>query len=182
MATKRYKRDFKELEARRRRGMQMLARGVMQADVARACEVSRQTVSIWAKKLAGDRQAWRRRPLGRPGSMDMEQRKQLSKMLIAGAITNGFPTEVWTLARIGTLIKREFGHVFGTTHVWRIVRELGFSSQRPTGRALQRDERAIKEWKTKRWPALKKTPNARPGPPKAARQSCNTALPGSSCR
>jgi hypothetical protein len=45
MATRRYKRDLRELEVRRRRGMQMLARGAMQAEVARACEVSRQTVS-----------------------------------------------------------------------------------------------------------------------------------------
>ena len=36
MATRRYKRDFRQLEARRRRGMRMLARGVSQAEVARA--------------------------------------------------------------------------------------------------------------------------------------------------
>jgi len=64
--------------------MQMLARGVMQADVARACEVSRQTVSVWARKLVEDRQAWRRQPLGRPGAIDAEQRKKLSKLLLAG--------------------------------------------------------------------------------------------------
>ena len=64
MATKRYKRDFKELERRRRRGMRMLARGVVQAEVARSCEVSRQTVSRWAQMIADDPQAWRRQPLG----------------------------------------------------------------------------------------------------------------------
>src|SRR5690242_2961711 len=110
MATKRYKRDLKTLEARRRRGMKMLARGVVQAEVARACEVSRQTVSVWAQRLAEDRQAWRRRPLGRPGTMDAAQRAKLSKMLVAGALASGFPTEVWTLARIAKLIEREFGH------------------------------------------------------------------------
>jgi DNA-binding XRE family transcriptional regulator len=50
MATKRYKRDFKELEARRRRAMRMLARGVTQAKVARACAVSRQTASSLPKE------------------------------------------------------------------------------------------------------------------------------------
>ena len=38
------------------------------------------------------------------------------------------------------------------------VRELGFSCQRPTGRAIQRNEPAIREWKQRQWPALKKTP------------------------
>jgi transposase len=164
MATKRYKRNFKELEARRRRGMHMLARGTVQAEVARACEVSRQTVSRWARMLTDKPQAWRRRPLGRPGAMGAAERAKLSKLLVAGAVANGFPTELWTLARIGKLIKREFGHAFSTVHIWRVIRELGFTSQRPTGRALQRDEEAILTWKTKRWPALKKTPDAREEP------------------
>lgn len=164
MATKRYKRDFKELEKRRRRGMRMLARGVVQAEVARACKVSRQTVSTWAAMASEDRQAWRRRPLGRPGSMGAAERTKLSKMLLKGAIHHGFPTELWTLARIAKLIKREFGHDFSTVHVWRILRELGFSSQRPTGRAIERDEAAILAWKSKRWPALKKTPDAKAEP------------------
>jgi transposase len=164
MATKRYKRDFKELEQRRRRGMRMLLRGVTQAEVARICEVSRQTASSWAQALQADPQAWRRRPLGRPGSMDLAQKRKLAKMLITGAIANGFPTELWTLARIGKLIEREFGHSFTSGHVWRIVHELGFTSQRPTGRAIQRDEAAILEWKTKRWSALKKSPAEREEP------------------
>ena len=60
MATRRYQRDFKELESRRRKGMRMLARGVAQAEVARVLEVSRQTASSWAKKRDEDAQAWRR--------------------------------------------------------------------------------------------------------------------------
>ncbi len=164
MATKRYRRDLRELELRRRKGMRMLARGVAQAEVARALEVSRQTTSSWAKKLAQDPQGWRRKPLGRPGGLDAAQKKQLGKALLAGAVANDFPTELWTLARVARLIEREFGVAYSTVNVWRILRGLGFSSQRPAGRAIQRDEAAIKEWRTKRWPALKKSPAARGGP------------------
>lgn len=164
MATKRYKRDFKELESRRRRGMRMLARGVSQAEVARSCGVSRQTAMSWARMLEEDPQAWRRRPLGRPGALDAKQRAQLSKQLVQGAVTNGFPTEVWTLARVAKLIERDFGHAFSISHVWRLLRELGFSPQRPVGRATQRDEEAIRDWKQKRWPALKKTPDDKEEP------------------
>lgn len=157
MATKRYQRDFKELELRRRKGMRMLARGVAQAEVARALDVSRQTTSSWAKKLAEDAQAWRRKPLGRPSGLNAAQKKQLGKALLAGAVANDFPTELWTLARVAKLIEREFGVAYSTVNVWRILREMGFSSQRPTGRAIQRDEAAIKQWRRKRWPALKKS-------------------------
>ena len=164
MATRRYKRDFKELEARRRRGMRMLARGVSQAEVARACEVTRQTAMTWARMLVEDPQAWRRRPLGRPGVFDEKDRARLAKLLLQGAMANGFPTELWTLARVGTLIEREFGHAFSISYVWTLLRDLGFSSQRPVGRATQRNEQAILEWKAKRWPALKKTPDETDAP------------------
>ncbi len=164
MATKRYQRDFKELELRRRKGMRMLARGVPQAEVARTLEVSRQTASTWAKNLAEDPQAWRRKPLGRPGGLGAAQKKLLSKALLAGAVASDFPTELWTLSRVAKLIEREFGLTYSTVNVWRILREMGFSSQRPTGRATQRDEAAIEHWRSKRWPALKKSPAARDEP------------------
>jgi transposase len=164
MATRRYRRDFKELESRRRKGMRMLARGVAQAEVARALEVSRQTASSWAKRLGEDAQAWRGKPLGRPAGLDTAQKTELGKALLAGAVASGFPNELWTLARVAKLIERQFGVAYSTVNVWRILRELGFSSQRPTGRAIQRDETAIKQWRRKRWPALKKSAAAKDAP------------------
>ena len=164
MAMKRYQRDLREMELRRRKGMRMLARGVALSEVARTLEVSRQTASSWATKLAEGPQAWRRKPLGRPSGLDAAQKKALAKALLAGAVANDFPTELWTLARVAKLIKREFGVAYSTVNVWRILRDMGFSSQRPAGRAVQRDEAAIKQWRTKRWPALKKSPAAKDEP------------------
>jgi transposase len=164
MGTKRYKRDFKALETRRRRGMRMLARGVSQAEVARRCEVSRQTAMTWARMLAEDPRAWRRRALGRPGSLQPKDRARLGKLLLQGAMANGFPTEVWTLARVAKLIECEFGCAFSISYVWLLLREMGFSAQRPVGRATQRDEQAILNWKVERWPALKKTPDETDAP------------------
>ena len=170
MATVKYKRDFKALESRRRKGMRMLARGVVQAEVARALGVSRQTVSNWERERLADAQAWRRRPLGRPAALDAQQKRQLAERLRRGAIAGGFPTELWTLQRIGALIERDFGVRFSTANVWLLLKGLGFSSQRPVGRAIQRDEAAILAWKKQRWPALKKSAAA-----KAARSSSSTS-------
>ena len=41
--------------------------------------------------------------------------------------------------------------------VWRVLQQLGWSVQRSTGQARQRDERAIRTWKEKRWLSLKKS-------------------------
>jgi transposase len=83
---------------------------------------------------------------------------------LQGAAVNGFPTEPWTLRRVATPIEREFGHAFSILYVWQVLRDLGFSAQRPVGRASQRDAVAIRDWKEKRWPALKKTPDAAAAP------------------
>lgn len=157
MATRRYKRDLRKMELRRRKGMRMLARGVAQAKVAQECEVSRQTAMAWARRVAEDPQAWRRRSLGRPAALSPADLKRLSELLLTGAIANDFPNELWTLSRVALVIEREFKVKFSTVNVWRILRSMGFSSQRPTGRAIQRDENAIKAWRSKRWPALKKS-------------------------
>lgn len=98
MATREYKRDLKKLELRRCKGMRMLARGVTNAEVARACEVSRQTAMSWARMQAEDRQAWRRKPLGRPAALAGRDMKRQSKLMLDGAVANGFPNELWTLA------------------------------------------------------------------------------------
>ena len=55
MATKRYKRNLKEFQTRRRRGVQMLAHRIVQAEGAGACEVGRQTESRWFELVASDR-------------------------------------------------------------------------------------------------------------------------------
>jgi len=38
-----------------------------------------------------------------------------------------------------------------------MLQQLGWSVQRPTGRARERDEAAIATWKKKRWPEIKKS-------------------------
>ena len=68
----------------------------------------------------------------------------------------GYETPLWTCPRVADLIEREFGVSYHAGHVWKILRQLNWSPQRPKGRALERNEEAIAEWKHKTWPAIKK--------------------------
>ena len=161
------KRDLAAIEARRMEGARLLKRNVFQAEVARRLQVSRQTVSVWARQLAEANGAVGRlkaKPLGRPPRLDAAQCEQLRQLLVNGALAAGFPTELWTIKRVRALVKREFGISYSNTGGWELLRSLGFSPQRPEKRALQRDEEAISAWKRKRWPALKKKPAARGAP------------------
>ena len=87
----------------------MLKRNVAQAEVARAVGVSRQAVSVWAKQLAAVNGAVGRlkaKPLGRPRRLELAQSDALRAMLLKGALALGFPTELWTIKRVRTLVKR----------------------------------------------------------------------------
>lgn len=154
------KRDFDGLQKRRMRAANMLRRGRTQAEVADKLGVSRQSVSRWATTIAstgdvGLRKAGR---AGRLPRLDIEQRAKLVSSLKAGALAAGYGTDLWTLKRVRRLIEEQTGLRYSESGVWHVLANLGFSCQRPVGRALERDEAAIEHWKRKRWPALKKTP------------------------
>jgi transposase len=147
------------MEERRREGMRLLAQKHSQAEVARRCGVSRTTALRWARAREKKRErAWKRKPLGRPSKLTEAQKQQLEKALLQGAQAHGFLNELWTLARVARLIENLTAVRLHPRHVWRVLGQMGWSVQRPTGKAIQRDETAIARWKKHTWPALKKKP------------------------
>src|SRR5215813_4257989 len=68
----------------------------------------------------------------------------------------GYETPLWTCARVAHLIEDEFGVAHHPGHVWKILFDLGWSCQRPVGRARERNEEQIRRWRRVRWPAIKK--------------------------
>jgi transposase len=157
------KRDFNALEKRRFAAVKLLDAGVHQSEVARRLGVHRQSVSRWAiaarqKGRDSLRQAGR---AGRLPRLSLSQKEALKAALVKGPQAYGYATSLWTIGRVAALIKEQTGCDYHPGHVWRILRALGWSSQRPVGRALERDEAAIAHWKKKQWPAIKKKPAGR---------------------
>jgi transposase len=58
---------------------------------------------------------------------------------------------------VGKVIEREFGVSYHKTQVGRILDQIGWTLQKPIGRASERDEEAIGTWRTERWGELKKS-------------------------
>src|SRR6516165_10394395 len=128
--------------------------------------VHRQSVSRWARELDlsgvhGLRKAER---TGRPPKLTAVQMRAIERALKRGPEVLGFSTGLWTAARVRELIEQRTGVRYHEAHVWRILRKLNWSCQRPTGRALEREEQAIRYWKKYRWPQLKKKRSARREP------------------
>lgn len=97
--------------------------------------------------------------MGRKSKLTEFAREGLRTALLAGPKAAGFATQLWTLARVRQLIMQRTGLRFSTVHVWRILGQLGFSLQRPAGRARERDEAKIATWKNQEWPRIKKKPS-----------------------
>lgn len=166
MAHRRRSRDVEVLERRRLAGATLLRRGLPQAEVARRLGVSRQSVSRWAKMVAehGRRGLRRARRMGRPPALTPADLRRVERALKAGPEAQGYATGLWTLARVATLLETQCGVRYSKPWVWHLVRGLGWSCQRPTGQARERDEAAIRRWKRVEWPRLKKTPSPKAAP------------------
>jgi transposase len=85
-----------------------------------------------------------------------QQRQRIEKLLLRGPERLGYETPLWTCPRVAHLIEQEFGVRYHEGHVWKILVSLGWSPQRPEGRARERDEEQVQRWNKKVWPGLKK--------------------------
>ena len=129
------------------------------AAIARHLQVSRQSVSRWYAH-------WRRRGLGglrgagragRKPRLDRRHLQRLDAALRQGPRAYGFETDLWTLPRVATVIKRLTGVQYHPGHVWRILGAMDWTLQRPARQARERNPEAVQYRVEHRWPEVKKT-------------------------
>jgi transposase len=155
-------RRLQALRKRRQKAIALFDQGERQAAVAAALKVSRQSVSRWyqdwinkdTKAIYGAIRAGRKRRLSK------QQVAQIQKELLKGATAHGYSSDLWTLPRVAKVIEAATAVHYHPGHVWRVLRQMGWSLQRPTLRAKERDEHKIQRWKIRTWAKLKKTPKS----------------------
>jgi len=145
------------LEMRRMIAANLLEEGLKVSEVARLVGVNPGTVSRWKQVLETQgREGLRaKRPPVRKRKLSPSQLETLRDLLQQGARAAGFPTELWTLKRVAQVIEQRFGVRYHPGHVWRLLRELGFTPQKPERRARKRDEQAIQAWRAEDWPRVR---------------------------
>jgi transposase len=153
-------RDFEALEKRRFEFVRLYERGETQATIARRLKTVPQTVSRWVREYqAGGKDALRKAGrAGRKARLSESQLHRLEKLLMSGPERLGYETPLWTCPRVAHLIEQEFGVCYHEGHVWKILVRLGWSPQRPAGRARERNEKQIAQWRKCVWPRIKKKP------------------------
>lgn len=155
------KRDHAAMEGRRRKAMALLDNGVSQSEVARQVGVSRQAVSLWvsARKEGGMKALTSKGKPGRKTALTVAERKRVEVALLKGPVKNGYRNDLWTLRRMAAVISRVTGRQEpSTTRTWGLLREMGWSCQRPARRARQQDTTAVAGFREQTWTSVKKTP------------------------
>lgn len=148
----------KTLERRRLKAGKLFKNGKPQAETARLLGVTPAAVNQWHR-------AWKKRGIdglkskGRPGpsaTLTPAKAQKIKAAILKGPRVFGYGTDLWTLERIGAVMRRVAGLSFSVAWTWHIVTTLGFSCQKPQVKAKERDERAIANWRRKTFPVLKK--------------------------
>ena len=148
------------LSDRRRRALKLLGERLSLNEVARRIRCAASSVMRW-------RNAWRRRGAdalqvrfspGRPRRLRRRQERRLVRILLPGAMAQGYRTELWTTKRVAEVIHRAFHVPCHFNTAGQLLHRLGWTHQKPERRAVEGDERAIERWKQKDWPRVKKTP------------------------
>lgn len=144
-----------ELERRRERAVQAVAKGESRKTVATVLGVHYKTVARWvrqARQPGGVDAKPRSRP--EPG-LSAADLRTLEDLLVKGAKAHGWHNELWTAARVARLIEREFAIRYHPEHVRKILkRRLGWTSQKPRRQARERNDKEVARWAGDEFPRI----------------------------
>jgi transposase len=160
------KRDFELLERRRLRAASLLSKGLSEAEVARRIGVHRQSVNRWNRQLAESGPAALKAAgrAGRKSQLEPSDLRRVEAGLKSGPRALGDENAMWTTRRAVELIEVLCGVKYTTVHAWRILRQLGWSWQRPSWRPPEQGKATLIRLKKGRVRELKKTTGYRAKP------------------
>ncbi len=67
-----------------------------------------------------------------------------------GPVAHGYENDLWTLPRVGPLAAETLAKQASSSDVWRLLRRMRWSPQKPKRQARERNEEKIAEWKEKK--------------------------------
>lgn len=147
--------DYRRLQA-----INMLEEGDSYRTVADELDVSLNSLVLWAR--AYREEGWDGlvpKPIpGRSPGLSNTQKAKLEGILLRGSLKAGYATDLWTLKRVAEVIEKHCHIRYHPCHVWKVLRAMAWSCQKPERRALQRNEKEIERWKRDKGPGIKKSP------------------------
>ena len=132
----------------RRRAVVAVLDGLTKTTVAAAYGVDRKTIARWVNRFqeGGQDALLRQVGSGRPRKLEDITEEEILRIVLAGATTYGFETNLWTVGRLRRVIADEFQIQVSKNTVWRRLRDAGLTYQKPEREYYELDEEARKKW------------------------------------
>ncbi|WP_444972109.1 IS630 family transposase [Streptomyces canus] len=151
-------------ESVRMQAAELFEQEIKPPEVARRLRVSPKSAYQWHQlwRDGGVRALASRGPSGSRCRLSPRCLEKLAAYLDEGPAAHGWvEDQVWTAARVATLIGRKFHVCYSVSGATRLMHRLGFSPQVPARRVAERDEQAVTAWKEVTWAEVKEP--GRPG-------------------
>ena len=142
----------------RKRAIELHTINKTQVEIASYLGVSQSTISEWIKeyKKKGISSFDYSNVGGSVRRISKKDQLNLIEILNKGALANGFDGDIWTRKRVQHIIKEQYKIDYGLTAVGDLLRDLGFTVQKPDKRSYKQDPEKVKYWKEIHLPSLKK--------------------------
>ena len=147
------------LEEMRFRAIEAYQAGKGVSEIAKLLGVHWGSVSRWLTKWRrdGQRALKERKATGRPPKLDCKRHgKAILKLVKHPATEYGYEHPLWTCQRIRQVISAELNLVVSVPTLWRELKKLKLSCQKPERRALEQDPKARARWIATEWPRIKR--------------------------
>jgi transposase len=142
------------------RAVRAVLGGMPIIEVARAYHTDRTTIHRWLQRFreSGTEDSLHRRPTsGRPRKLSGLSEGELKDIVLAPASHFGFETDLWTVARLHTVLLERCQEPLSEDTVWRRLRAAGLTWQVPVREYFQADPVKRGVWLTETVPEIRKT-------------------------
>ena len=127
-------------------------------DVIKTFGLHRANIYKWLKRFArgGFAALHSSKAKGPAPQLKNWQKNKLAGYLLKNPTQLKFEYALWTVPMVVELIAMKFDVLYSSVQVGRILKEIGFSRQKPLERAYQQDPGKVTQWLNKSYPAIKK--------------------------
>lgn len=129
--------------------------------IAEVLGVTVQSINLWIRNYTKfGLEGLCDKPIPGPSPrLSINQKARLEEIIDAGPEKYGLDTGVWTSTIVREVVRKEFGVTYDSSHIRRLLNQLGFSIQYPRVHISKADKKCQKAWLKEEYPRIKKKPS-----------------------
>ena len=141
------------------RAVQAKLNGMAQNAVANAYQVNRSTIHRWVKRYRNHKEGGLQRCAvsGRPSVLKSIKDKTFFSIILKPATHFGYETDFWTCRRVCQVIRQKFCLNVSHCTIWRRLRDLNLTYQKPERCYFEASEQQRKQWRKQELPKIRRS-------------------------